>query len=183
MLKQGKRLYENNLGIEYGEGKLSEYITGGGKCLLQKNYGEDYDCTLTSLASMFGEEHYDLIESCAKKFGYNGKKTGTSPLVIKSLMQKVMKELGIKGKCFGRYGKGVSFNYSGIERLLKRGHKIVLNMTGDGRGYYKNHSVLIVGVAKYGKHRLLAVYDNWNLGISFVDYDKMCPICSINWYE
>lgn len=178
----GKRLWKNMLEVEYGQGEFSEYILDA-KCLLQKNYGEDYDCTLTSLAAIFGEKHYDLIEAHAKKHGYVGKNCGTNPFKVKAIMQGVMDSLGIEGKCYSRYGKGVGFNWYTISNLLKRKHHIVLNIYQDGRSYYKNHSVLIVGFARYGEHKLLAVYDNWNKGISYVDYDKMSMIASINWYE
>lgn len=178
----GKRLWKNTLEAEYGQGEFAEFITGA-RCLLQKNYGEDNDCTLTSLAAIFGEEHYDLIEAIAKKHGYDGKKSGTNPLKVKAIMQEVMDSLGIKGKCYSRYGKGVAFNWYSIGNLLKHGHHVVLNMYSDGRDYYRNHSVLIVGLARHGTHKLLAVHDNWNDGISYVDYDKMCLISSINWYE
>ena len=98
-------------------------------------------------------------------------------------MQEVVWSIGIKGKCHARYGKGVAFNWYTIGNLLKHGHHIVLNIHKDGRDYYKDHSVLIVGLARHGTHKLLAVYDNWNEGISYVDYDKLCLISSINWYE
>lgn len=178
----GKRLCKNTLESEYGKGELAEYIANA-RCLLQKNYGEDYDCTLTSLAAIFGDEHYDLIEAHAKKHGYVGKTTGTNPLKVKAIMQGVVKDIGIDGVCRSRYGKGFGFSWYTIGELLKRGHHVVLNIYQDGRGYYKNHSVLIVGIARYGSHRLLAVHDNWNEGVSYVDYDKMCLISSINWYE
>ena len=178
----GKRLWKNTLEAEYGQGEFAEYIIDA-KCLLQKNYGEDYDCTLTSLAAIFGEEHYGLIESHAKKHGYVGKTCGTNPFKVKAIMQGVMNSIGINGKCYARYGKGVGFNWYTIGNLLKRGHHVVLNIYKDGRGYYENHSVLIVGLARYGRHKLLSVYDNWNKSVSYVDYDKMCMIASINWYE
>lgn len=176
------RLWKNTLEAEYGPGELTEY-TLAGKCLLQKNFGEDYDCTLTSLAAIFGEEHYELIESFAKDYGYDGKKRGTNPLVVTSIMQRVMEALCIDGEAHGRYGKGIGFNWKTIGKLLGRGHRVVVNICCDGRGYYKNHSVLIVGVASYDYHRLLAVYDNWNNGVSYVDYDKLSVISSINWHE
>lgn len=178
----GKRLYKKTLKEEYGTGELAEYILEA-KCLLQKNYGEDYDCTLTCLAAIFGEKNYSLIEEYAKDYGYDGKRRGTSPLVVVSIMQRVMEALGIEGEARSRYGKGVGFSWTFIGKLLGRGHHVVLNLYRDGRGYYKNHSVLVVGVGRYGPRRLLAVYDNWNEGISYVDYDKLCAISSINWYE
>lgn len=177
-----KRLWKNTLEAEYGQGEFAEYITDA-RCLLQKNYGEDYDCTLTSLAAIFGEEHYALIEEYAKDYGYDGKKRGTSPFKVASIMQRVMEALGIEGEAHSRYGKGVGFNLRLIKKLLGRGHRVVLNIHSDGRGYYRNHSVLVVGLACCDFHRLLAVYDNWNEGVSYVDYDKMCVISSINWHE
>ena len=177
-----KRLSQYTLEAEYGPGTLSEY-TFGGKCLLQKDYGEEYDCTLTSIAAIFGEEHYALIEGHAKKCGYDGKKRGTNPFMVASIMERTMKSLGLRGVVHSRYGKGIGFTWRCLENLLRKGHRVVLNISTDGRGYYKNHSVLVIGIAKYGSHRLLAVYDNWNYGVSYVDFDKLCMVSSINWYQ
>lgn len=178
----GKRLDKNTLAKEYGQEKLTEF-TYGGRYLLQEDYGEDYDCTLTSLAAIFGEEHYELIESYAEGYGYDGKKRGTSPFQVEAIMQRVLDTLGMKYAAKSGYVKGIGFTWRSVDRLLRSGHKLVLNIHRDGRDYYKNHSVLIVGTAQYGAHRLLAVYDNWNAGVSYVDYDKLCRIASINWYE
>ena len=35
--------------------------------LLQRNYGEDLDCTITSMACIFGEKHYGQIEAIARR--------------------------------------------------------------------------------------------------------------------
>ena len=60
-------------------------------------------------------------------------------------------------------------------------------MYSDGRNYYSNHSVLIVGYREYPLNnskkaiRFLIVQDNWNKNVSFIDYDKLSIVSSINY--
>ena len=61
--------------------------------LLQKNYGEDLDCTLTSITEctmyysngLIDTEVYPIVEQFAKKCFYNGKQYGTIPVFIKNI--------------------------------------------------------------------------------------------------
>jgi hypothetical protein len=61
-----------------------------------------------------------------------------------------------------------------------------LNIHNDGRDYYKNHSVVVVGFVTYqidgGKQiHMIAVYDNWTNSIGYVDYQKLSKISSVNY--
>ena len=49
-------------------------------------YEGGLDCTLTSLACIFGERYYGDIEKIAEKYGYNGDKWGTNPLAVKAII-------------------------------------------------------------------------------------------------
>lgn len=180
----GKRLYSANVKKEYPNlGSLKECKKLGGKCLYQKDYGDEYDCTITCLAFIFGEQHYAEIEKIAKKYGYNGNTCGTFQIVIRSIMRDCMKKFGVCGTAKSAYIKNVGFSWQKIKELINSDTYVILNLQNDGRGYYKSHSVTIVGYGEYDGANLLLVYDNWNYGISYIDYDKMGVITSINWIK
>lgn len=189
-----KRLYPLNLRTEYpdAKGTPQSFTISGKKALLQKDYGKAQDCTLTSLTyivqSMIRncqvEEIYDNVEASALKHGYNGDKNGTNPLVIKRIMMQVFSNYGINKRCKSGYMKGIGWSYKSLKSILRNGNKYaILNLSNDGRGYYKNHSVTVIGYVEYENHRFITVYDNWNNSVSYIDYNKLSAISSINWYE
>lgn len=151
--------------------------------LLQKNYGKAQDCTLTCMACIFGEEHYSEIERIALKYGYDGDKRGTNPFMIRSIMRDVTRRLGLQGRCKSAYGKGVGWTWAKIKGLVSAGVPVILNMWDDGRKYYHDHSVTVIGVEEYEKAKFLLVLDNWHETISLIDYGKLCIVSSLNWFE
>ena len=153
------------------------------KGLLQKNYGKRLDCTLTSLACIFGERYYGDIEKIAEKYGYNGDKWGTNPLAVKAIMREFMRRWGVPGKVKSAYGKGVGWTWHAVKDIVSRNIPIVLNLWKDGRGYYKDHSVVIIGAEEYEQARFLLVLDNWHETVSLIDYGKLCIISSINYID
>lgn len=162
---------------------VNSNILTGKKALLQKNYGKEQDCTITSLAFMYGIDNYSMIERIAEKYFYNGDKGGTNPALIGSIMRKTMKQLKVDGNIHSRYLKGVGFNYDTLKRIINDGNYALLNLWKDGRDYYANHTVTIIGWEEYENHRFIVVYDNWNVCRCYIDYDKLSCISSINWYE
>lgn len=180
----GKRLCYTNLQKEYpdlGKRKTRKVIKM--EPLLQKDYGERLDCTITSLACIFGKEHYSEIEAIAKKFCYDGNKKGTNPLTVRKIMMRFMDGAGIRGHAYSSYGKLMGWTYGTIRTLIGKGLPIVLNLWTDGRSYYKDHSVTVVGYEEYEHGQFLLVYDNWNLSISMIDYQKLSAVSSINWTD
>nr|DAL48832.1 MAG TPA_asm: cysteine protease [Caudoviricetes sp.] len=153
------------------------------KGLLQKNYGKRLDCTLTSLACIFGEQYYSDIEKIAEKYGYNGDKWGTNPLAVKSITKEFTRRWDIPGRAKSAYGKGVGWTWAFIKAIVSRDIPLVLNLWKDGRGYYKDHSVTIIGAEEYEKARFLLVLDNWRETVSLIDYEKLCIISSINYID
>lgn len=172
------RLTQTILRHEYPKlGKLVLHRHNIGKPLLQKDYGGDLDCTITSLAYIFGANRYCEIENIAVKYGYNADKRGTNPLTVKSIMRR----LGAKNPQ-SRYIKGVGWTFNTIKGIVDKGVPIVLNLWEDGRGYYKNHSVTVVGYETYDSgEKFLIVYDNWNDVPCLIDYNKLSAISSLNW--
>ena len=161
--------------------------------LLQKDYGEDNDCTLTSLTAIMmfltrqtkANNIYSIVEKVAKQYGYTGS-TGTNPLFIKKIFDNVLKSLSVKKSTKARYLKCGGYNFALIKQLINVKTPIILSMSTDGRNYYENHSVLIVGYKEYTLSdnkikRFLIVQDNWNKDKSFIDYDKLSVISSINY--
>lgn len=177
----GRRLYYGSLTGEYPSlGARVERKVLRMKALLQDDYGDRLDCTITSMACVFGEAHYSELERIAKRYGYNGKTCGTNPLVVQRIMQVFMKEHKLKGRPCSAYGKGIGWNFATIKRLINGGTPVILNLWTDGRGYYKDHSVTIVGYEEYEHGQFLLVYDNWFRGVSMIDYGKLSVVSSVN---
>ena len=59
-------------------------------------------------------------------------------------------------------------------------------MMNDGRSFYKNHSIVVIGYNRYKidnrEIRILAIYDNWAKEVRYIDYERLSMISSINYY-
>lgn len=162
--------------------------------LLQNDYGEAGDCTLTSITTCVNyyragqssiQEIYDYVEKVARKWGYNGN-VGTFPLFIQRIYNEVLKKFPCAKKRTAQgYIKNVGFNFNTIRNIINKSTPIVLSVNNDGRNYYKNHSITIVGykVFKVNKRtvNMLVVYDNWYKNEAYVDWDALPIIASINY--
>ena len=151
--------------------------------LLQRNYGEELDCTITSMACIFGEKYYGVIELIARRYGYDGDTRGTNPLTVRRIMAEFMDCAHMTGTARSGYGKGIGWRWATVKRLIARQTPVILNLWDDGRGYYHDHTVTVIGVEEYRKDRFLLVLDNWNESVSLIDYKKLSIISSINWVE
>lgn len=161
--------------------------------LLQRNYGQEQDCTLTSLTALIlhytktsgVQDIYNEVERIATKLGYKGN-IGTNPLVIRCLMQSLLKRYQIKKICYSGYLKSIGFTIDLIKKLINKDVPIILNLSNDGRKYYQNHSVLVIGYKEIALTKgktmfFLKVKDNWNKETSYIDYSKLSMISSINY--
>ena len=151
--------------------------------LLQRNYGEELDCTITSMACIFGEKYYGQIEAIARRYGYDGEKRGTNPLTVRRIMADFLRAHHMTGTARSEYGKGIGWRWATVKRLIARQTPVIMNLWNDGRGYYRDHTVTVIGVEEYRKDRFLLVLDNWNESVSLIDYKKLSIISSINWVE
>lgn len=180
----GKKLDYGNLKTEYPNlGNCTARKRLFLSSLLQDDYGEDNDCTITSLSCIFGEMHYSDIERIARKYGYDGQKSGTNPLMIKRITSEFMREKQMSGTARSAYGKSIGWSYRTAKRLIDNGVPVLLNLFDDGRGYYHNHTVTIIGYEQYQRGVFLLIYDNWHHGVTMIDYKKLCMISSINWVD
>lgn len=156
------------------------------RVLLQEDFGKKLDCTLTSMAYIFGPEHYDLIEHCSKRYGYNGDLWGTWSISVRKIMQSVMDKLGgeyLTKKANSAYLKNIGVKWELCKKLCEKKIPYILTLTNDGRNFYKNHSVTVIGYARYENNKFLIVYDNWFKNHSLIDFDAMSVFCSIVWME
>lgn len=195
---KGKRLTLSNLQDyieqEYG---IKNYQTQQGMItftpLLQKDYGGENDCTLTSITAIWKhfckkeiDVIYNTVAKIAEKYFYNPDKYGTIPLFIDNICNDLLKVIKIPSatKWVSEYGKGLKFDYDDIMDFIKKQKPIILNITDDGRSFYSCHSVVVIGyyICKKGNRfiRFLQIYDNWSKSISLVDYEKLNKLCSIN---
>ncbi len=157
----------------YGIVRLKEYRElPFVKAFLQKDYGGNGDCTLTSILTIVefyrpeldSNEVYDYIEKIAKKYLYT-ETWGTFPGFNKAIVKEVFSHFNINKKVFSKYIKNIGFNENTIIEQIKSYIPIIISITRDGRKYYESHTITIIGYNKYedkdGKQIImLRVYDN-----------------------
>ena len=160
--------------------------------LLQKDFGGLQDCTLTSITALFQYytkqniwKLYGEVEQAAKKRGYK-ENIGTNPLAVRFIILELLKHYNLKKSVYSAYLKNITFTFNSLKKLINHNIPVVLNINTDGRGYYINHTVLIVGYEEYvtdknHKIQLLQVQDNWSVQTAYVDFAKLHSICSINY--
>lgn len=164
---------ENYLKDTYGELKIKSYKQiPNVKPFLQKDYGGEGDCTLTSILTTTGfyrcelnmNDVYNYIEKVAKKYLYHPN-IGTNPFFNKNIVKEVFKYFKIQNPVSSKLIKGIGFNAYTIINEIKNAHPVILSITNDGRSYYKNHTITIVGYNIYedknGKEIIIfRVFDN-----------------------
>lgn len=161
--------------------------------LLQGDYGEDNDCTLTAITEVIhyltrmkftATTVYNIVVSIARKYCYRPS-TGTFSLFVTSIMKKAYNNVNLSyNKMHGAYLKNVGFSFDKIKNILRKDTPMVLNLCRANDGYYHNHSVAIVGYAVYNnRYRFLVIHDNWEPEYRYIDYDEMNMFCSVNWSE
>lgn len=176
---------------EYGDTShlavKKNYIQGI-KPLLQNDYGEDQDCSLTSITTVVSyykpqlqiQFIYDQVEKIAKKFLYKGNR-GTPTITMNVIFNKVLQLFQINLKSHNGYIKNLGYNYVGIKNLINKNRPTLLSLSKDGRNFYANHTVLVIGYYEIGKAKMIAIYDNWYKQISYIDYNKLAIISGINY--
>lgn len=164
---------------------------------LQSNFGErnDGDCTLTSLMTMIYYHSkktidynliYTTVRSFATKHFFNSK-TGTIPFFIKSIFDKSLKALNIRTlNTKAAMVKGIGFNLNTIKKAIDYKKPVAFSIFNDGRNYYCNHTITIVGyeifkIDNKKQYTMLLAYDNWSKKLSYVDYNLVSSISSINY--
>ena len=159
------------------------------KSFLQKDYGEDNDCTLVSIMTIVNYLRptnaillYNLIESQARQYGYKNL-IGTIPFFNTAIFNRVLKQLGLKYHTKQRMFKGIGWSIDDIIKEIQNNCPCLLSLYKDGNNYYTNHSVTVIGYVRF-EHKgkpsyLLQVYDNWNSFMTYIDYQKLSRISSI----
>lgn len=163
--------------------------------LLQRDYGKALDCTITSITAVLmsylptkgDNEIYDEVEKVAEKYFYNGDKWGTAPVFVRSIMKEVAKKFGMKHKLHVRYLNKFGFNFNFIKKMIGKNIPIIINIFRDGRKYYDDHTIVITGYREVivdGKtKKFLIVQDNWAKDYSYLDYDLLGMIASLNYVD
>lgn len=159
--------------------------------LLQSDYGKEKDCTLCSITAYVYNKTketspldiYTKVEKIATKYFYNGDKYGTIPFFNKKILSEALDK---QQKVNEKYVKGLGFTFTDIQTLLDNNKPVILSINNDGRNYYKNHTVTVIGYRIYcmdNKKNLgmLAVYDNWTKAVRYIDYKAMSNISSITY--
>ena len=183
-----QRINKDNLSTYLNSQGCRSRIIGNILPLLQVDYGDANDCTLVSITTVIHfwfpsidvSAIYNQVETIAKEYGYS--MNGTPSNTIKTIYQESLNAFKIPYRARSKYLKGVGFTWNFIKENFDRSNiPIILNIWKDGRNYYHNHTVLIIGYVESKNKKMLAVYDNWFKDISYIDYNKLNTICSIQY--
>ena len=186
-----KSIYGENIAVK----KVSSFKLYDVKPLLQNDYGDDSDCSITSITTCIlkyapflkDTDVYNIVAEYGKsKSFYNGKLYGTIAFSIKNIFDQSLKKLKINLKTKSAYIKGVGFNLNSIKTILNNQKPIILTMHNDGRDYYKMHSITIIGYDIYSLNNkktipFLLVYDNWTKTSNYIDYTRLSSLSCINY--
>ena len=166
---------------------LENKLIAGFKPFLQENYGGTNDCTLCSISAIASfkndyqkpfERIYNKVANVASTYCFNSESFGIIPVFIKNIIDK---SFHTKSKV--RYLKNIGYTWSNLKTLLNHNIPVILSMNNDGRNYYINHSITIVGYLEYtNKCKMLMIYDNWYDTISYIDFNKLSTISCVNYF-
>ena len=102
-------------------------------------------------------------------------------------MKDVAKHFGLKKSMKVRYLNGIGFNFNSIKKMIGKKIPIIINIFKDGRKYYDDHSITITGYREVkvdGKtKKFLIVQDNWAKDYSYLDFDCLGMIASLNYAD
>ena len=175
----------------YGDG-FTECASGTVEPKVQKFLMKDMEggacnCTLVAIARILafyrdneGKDQipantklYGDIKAIAAIFGYDFEK-GTNPVKINNIINYMLTKYGYGGKGKSTY----IWNFNTVKRQIDKGAPLILNIAF---GYYKNHTVSVVGYNEFSKgagifkkkKRFIKVYDGWTDVNSYIDYERM----------
>ena len=126
------------------------------------------------------QDIYNIVEKIAQKYLYTSNR-GTSFIFVNNILNKSLQYFNIQHQAQSAYLKNICYNFEEIKNSINNNLPVLLNISNDGRNYYKNHTVLIVGYYELNHIKMLAVFDNWTTQMSYVDYNKLSIISSINY--
>lgn len=175
-----------------------EFVVDNVPILLQRDYGKDNDCTITSIATLmsfltkddnYGVVYNSVTTNIKPKWAYGS--YGTLPFCINKMLNNILKVLGLRNrKSHGRYFKGLGVTINTIKKWLKETKTpIILSLFKANDGYYNYHSVTVVGyyeyVDKYTGNNivLLKIHDNWSKKTRYIDYKKIHWLCMFNYIK
>ena len=159
------------------------------KPLLQNDYGDPLDCTLTSITAstmyVLNREDdkliYSVVERTARQYGYSGVKYGTFAVTIKPIWERVLKELNTSHKKVAlRAFKGIGYTFETIKKELDLNNPVLLSFSVIKNTKYKNHTVTIIG---YEDDYRLIIYDNWNKKPVSINYSDISFNSSIDYIK
>lgn len=144
----------------------------GFKLLKQADYGEELDCSLTSITACIlyymrkkkpnyfitPRNIYNYVERIAKNYWYNGTTFGVFSGFIKYIYDKSLGYFfNTKMNVTARVIKGLGYNFNTIIAQIDQGNPVLLILSK--ASIYKNHVVTAIGYDK--DKQQLYISDNW----------------------
>lgn len=164
------------------------------KRFCQRDFKDKQNCSITSMSSLIHyyadsksdiKDIYSTVRKIAFFFLYTPHLFGTLSFTIGPILSLSLKKLGVPHKTGYGLFKGIGFSRQKIKNKINAGCPIILSLFRDGRNYYKNHTVTVLGYKTvYNKNEellFLALNDNWSDEIRYLDFKKLWFISAINY--
>ena len=164
----------------------------GFELLKQADYGEELDCSLTSITacilyymrkkkpncSITPQNIYNYVERIAKNYWYNGTTFGVFGGFIKYIYSMCLGYfLNTKINVTMRVIKGLGYNFNTIINQIDQEHPVLLALSK--ASIYKNHTVAAIGYNK--DKQQLYIADNWVDHPVILNYSDIGLITTINY--
>ena len=154
--------------------------------LLQKNYQGENNCIITSITCVIKwykkriktDVIYKTVEQIAKRYGYQPNE-GVFPIAVPRIYKRAINIYNLNKKIKTKHLKNFGFTFEDIQDSINNNYPVLMSIKNDGRNYYIDHSVLIIGYVNIPEQRILIVYDNWNSDFSYIDYDKLSLMSNV----
>ena len=165
MVKRGQSLHMNTQSMAEISGRVTRNCS-----VVAVTRVVDYYRRTRKLSGIPEDIHelYKFVEEVAESYGYSDKR-GTMPFFIAGITRETFKEYGIKARCKGVYIWSFEKH---VVKEISAGRPVIMNIA---RGYYKDHTIVVVGYSiwKVGDklYPILRIIDGWKSGIHFLDYE------------
>lgn len=123
---------------------------------------------------------YEQVEKSGRKYFFNNK-NGTLPIFTSCIFNDASKKLGFSERISKKLFKNIGYNFNNLKAQINMQHPVLLDISQDGRVYYKDHAVTVIGYSIIENIPFLIVYDNWYTDYAYIDYNKLGKNSSTGW--
>ena len=185
-----RRLTDDNIynyilssNLNYSDAVLKSIKQLAIKPFLQKIFrpGEG-NCTLSSITTCLYyyspqersfNEIYDVVERIADNYYYKRDSFGVIPFFNKTIYQQAIDYFRLNKRIKSKYVNHIGFSFNTIKEQIDNKNPVILSLLNDGRNFYKNHTVVVIGYAQFNLFgHVSSIFDKQKIKNMLIVYDN-----------